>query len=415
MNFFQSLSIAVDNLRANKMRSTLTVLGIIIGVSAVIMMVAIMQGFSVRFQRQIGKLGTDLIFVMYNPDANDRKKTSRRFEGLKMADVEAIRQSCDLITGLSPEMPLGDNARAKYTGIDTDVSPTGVVPDYQRLRNVDVAHGRFISQQDVETWAPVCVIGDKVRDELFAAADPLGKSISINGQNLTVVGITVPKGRTVQGDEDKKVYLPLTTVQKRFLGTDIVGVIFLQPRSRAEINEAKQQVWETLMRRYNNLPGWKVDSFDSLLDLINQFTSIFSIVLGSIAGLALLVGGIGVMNIMLVSVTERTREIGIRKAVGAKSRDILMQFLVEAATLTGFGGLAGVGIGTGSAYLIGYITTFIPALVDARSGERGMTVYVPPFIMIGAFLFSASIGIFFGVYPAIRASKLDPIAALRHE
>jgi putative ABC transport system permease protein len=169
------------------------------------------------------------------------------------------------------------------------------------------------------------------------------------------------------------------------------------------------------MRRYDNLPGWKVDSFDSLLDLVNQFTSIFTIVLGSIASLALLVGGIGVMNIMLVSVTERTREIGIRKAVGAKSRDILLQFLVEAATLTGFGGLAGVGIGTGTAYLIGYITTFIPALVDVRSGERGMSVYVPPFIMIGAFLFSAGIGIFFGVYPAIRASKLDPIQALRHE
>ena len=415
MNFIQSLQIAVDNLRANKMRSTLTVLGIVIGVSAVIMMVAIMQGFSLRFQRQVGKLGTDLIFVTYNPDAKERKNTSRRFDGLKMADVEAIRQNCDLIAGISPEMPLGNNARAKYAGTDTDVAPNGVLPDYQALRNVSVAQGRFISEHDVETWAPVVVIGDKVREELFGKEAPLGKSIALNGQNLLVVGVMTPKGRTFEGDEDKRVFLPLTTVQKRFIGTDIVGVVYAQPKNRAQMQEAKQQLWETLMRRYDNLPGWKVDSFDSLLDLVNQFTSVFTIVLGSIASLALLVGGIGVMNIMLVSVTERTREIGIRKAVGAKSRDILLQFLVEAATLTGFGGLAGVGIGTGTAYLIGYITTFIPALIDARSGERGMTVYVPPFIMIGAFLFSAGIGIFFGVYPAIRASRLDPIEALRHE
>jgi len=414
MNFLQSLQIAVDNLRANKMRSTLTVLGIIIGVSAVIMMVAIMQGFSLRFQRQMGKLGTDLIFVTYNPDAKERKTLTRQFEGLKMADVEAIRRTCDLVKSLSPEMPLG-NARAKYSGTDTDVNANGVLPDYEAMRNVEVAHGRFVSQRDVETWASVCVIGDKVREELFAKDDPIGKNIVVNGQNLTVVGTLAPKGRTFEGDEDKRIFLPLSTVQKRFIGSDIVGVIFAQPKAHGLINDAKQQIWECLMSRYDNLPGWKVDSFDSLLDLVNQFTSIFTIVLGSIAGLALLVGGIGVMNIMLVSVTERTREIGIRKAVGAKSRDILMQFLVEAATLTGFGGLAGVGIGTGAAYLIGYITTFIPALVDQRSGEKGMTVFVPPFIMIGAFLFSAGIGIFFGVYPAIRASKLDPIQALRHE
>src|SRR5437763_1048586 len=167
MNFIQSLQIAVDNLRANKLRSTLTVLGIVIGVSAVIMMVAIMQGFSLRFQRQVGKLGTDLIFVTYNPDAKERQKTSRRFEGLKMADVDAIRQSCDLITGLSPEMPLGNGARAKYSGVDTDCAPNGVLPDYQRLRNVDVAQGRFVTDHDVETWAPICVIGDKIREELF--------------------------------------------------------------------------------------------------------------------------------------------------------------------------------------------------------------------------------------------------------
>jgi putative ABC transport system permease protein len=334
---------------------------------------------------------------------------------LKMEDVLAIRQNCDLIRRISPEMPLGNNARAKYAGQDTDVAPDGVLPDYEQMRNVKVDHGRFISEQDVETWATVCVIGDKVALELFKNQDPLGKDIELSGQSLTVVGVLTPKGRTFEGDADKAIYLPLSTVQKRMLGTEIVGVIYAQPKDPKKMDEAKDQIWQTLMRRYDNLPGWKVDSFDSLLNLVNTFLGAFTMVLGAIAGLALLVGGIGVMNIMLVSVTERTKEIGLRKAVGAKSRDILMQFVVESATLSGFGGLTGVLIGTGMAYLIGYITTFIPALVDLRSHERGMSVYVPPSIMVGSFLFSACVGLFFGVYPAIRASRLDPIDALRHE
>jgi putative ABC transport system permease protein len=415
MSFWHCLQVAFENLRANKLRSALTMLGIIIGVSAVIMMVAIMQGFAARFERQIRKLGSDLIFVTYQPDADERKRLTKHIEGLKMDDVLAIQQHCDLIRRISPEMPLGNQTRAKYNGQDTDVAPDGVLPDYEVIRNVTVEHGRFISEQDVETWATVCVIGDKVRLELFKDTDPLGKDIEINGQSLTVVGVLTPKGRTFEGDADKAIYLPLSTVQKRFIGTEMVGVIFAQPKDPRKMDEAKDQVWQALMRRYDNLPGWRVDSFDTLLDLVKTFLGAFTLVLGAIAGLALLVGGIGVMNIMLVSVTERTREIGIRKAVGAKSRDILLQFVVESATLSGIGGLTGVVIGTGSAYLIGYITTFIPQLVDLRSHERGMSVYVPPEVMVGAFLFSACVGLFFGVYPAIRASRLDPIQALRHE
>ena len=312
-------------------------------------------------------------------------------------------------------MPVGNGVTAKYIGRDTDCSPTGVVPDYQSIRNVKVATGRFISEEDMKNWSPICVIGDKIREQLFYDTDPIGKLLEVNGQSMTVVGVLEHKGRTFEGDADKSVYLPLTSVQKRMIGSETVGVVYCQPKNPLKMDEAKDQIWQVLMTRYDNLPGWKVDGFDSLSNTVTTFLAAFTLVLGSIAGLALLVGGIGVMNIMLVSVTERTREIGVRKAIGAKRRDILVQFLVESATLSGAGGLLGIIIGTSAAYFVGFITTFIPALVDKQAGEKGLTIFVPPFVIIGSFLFSAGIGIFFGVYPAIRASRLDPIQALRTE
>ena len=414
MNFFYAVSTALQNLRANKLRSGLTMLGIIIGVSAVIMMVAILQGASARITNEFKKLGSDLIIVVYAPTEDEKKQITHHIEGLKMEDVEAIRAKCSLLKSLSPELPLG-SARGKYKGQDTDVTANGVVPGYEKMRNVQVAQGRFVSQEDLSNWAKVCVIGIKVRDELFHHEDPIGKNIEINGLSLTVVGVLTEKGRTFEGDADKNVFIPLATVQKRMLGSDMAGALYAQPIDLDHMNEAKDQVWHVLMARYQNLPGWKVDSFDNMLNSINQIVAIFTLVMGSIAGLALLVGGIGIMNIMLVTVTERTREIGIRKAIGAKRRDILIQFLIESATISGVGGLTGVAVGTGSAYLIHYITMFIPSLVDKQTGEKGIAVFVPIPVVIGSFLFSAGIGIFFGIYPAIRASRLNPIDALRHE
>lgn len=414
MNFFYAVSTALENLRANKLRSGLTMLGIIIGVSAVIMMVAILQGASARVTNEFNKLGSDLILVVYAPTQEERKVLTHHIEGLKMQDVAAIKAKCSLLKSLAPEMPIG-NAHAKYAGQDTDVNAKGVVPGYDRMRNVQIAQGRFVSEEDLNNWAKVCVIGTKVRDELFHHADPIGKSIEVNGLSLTVVGVLTEKGRTFEGDSDKNVFVPLSTVQKRMLGSEMAGELYAQPIDLEHMNEAKDQVWQVLMARYQNLPGWKVDSFDNMLNSINQILAIFTLVMGSIAGLALLVGGIGIMNIMLVTVTERTREIGIRKAIGAKRRDILIQFLIESATLSGVGGLTGVAVGTGSAYLIHYITTFIPSLVDKQTGQKGIAVFVPIPVVIGSFLFSAGIGIFFGIYPAIRASRLNPIDALRHE
>lgn len=414
MPFLYCLQIALDNLRANKLRSLLTMLGIIIGVSAVIMMVAILQGASANVTKQFSKQGSNLIFVAYSPTSEERKTITRHIAGLKMDDVRAIKEKCDLVSAVSAEENLG-SGKAKVGGKDTDCSPYAVQPEYERMRNAPVDSGRFISQEDMDNWAKVCVIGPKIRDELFGKQPAIGQNIEINGLSLTVVGIMAPKGQTFEGDADKRVFIPLTTAQKRLLGQETVSVIYAEATDFSKIDAAKDQIWQNLMRRYDNLPGWKVDSFDNIINSINQVLTIFTILLGSIAGLALLVGGIGIMNIMLVSVTERTREIGVRKAIGAKRRDILTQFIIEAATVSGVGGLIGAGLGTGTAYLVGFLTTFIPALDDKQSGTKGLPMYVPVWVIVGSFAFSAAVGLFFGIYPALRASRLDPIQALRHE
>lgn len=415
MNFWYSILTALNNLRVNKLRSALTMLGVIIGVSAVIVMVAIVQGASTRITSEFQRLGSSLIIIFYEPDFKDRKATSRRIQGMTMDDVRAIEARGDLIKGFSAELPIGQGNTAKNADRETTVNPNGVMPAYERLRNVQVARGRFISVEDLENWAKVCVIGEKVRKDLFREEDPLGQMIEVNGLNLTVVGVMQPKGRSLEGDADKSLFIPLTTVQQRFVGSELVGVIWAEPKDPTRINETMDQIWQILMQRYDNLPGFHVDSQENILNSINRVLAIFGLIMGSIAGLALLVGGIGIMNIMLVSVTERTREIGIRKAVGAKRRDILLQFLIESATVSGVGGIIGVVLGAAVAYTIGYVTQFVPGLEDPQTGAKGIAVYLPVAFSIGAFLFASGVGVFFGIYPAIRASSLDPIEALRHE
>jgi putative ABC transport system permease protein len=392
----------------------LTMLGVIIGVSAVIIMVALVEGMRAKIVSEFQRLGSDLIIIVFQPRPEDMKKSARTVEFLTMDDVRAIRSTCDLIGSVSAEMPAGKDLPTTYQDREYKVEINGVEPAYPRLRNVTIDQGRFLSADDEENWSKVCVIGSKVKQALFPNESALGKDIRVQGQlTLTVIGVLQAKGKSGDSDTDKIVLVPITSIQKRLLGQQAVGVVFAQPRDSAMISPAMDQVWQTLMRSHNNAPGFQVDSQQNLLNTIGRILTLFGVVLGGIAGLALLVGGIGVMNIMLVSVTERTREIGIRKAVGAKRRDILAQFLIESATVTGVGGLIGIGLGAAVAYAAGEVTKHY--MTGGPGGDPGIPIHLPLWSILGAFLFSASVGIFFGIYPAMRAARLDPIAALRHE
>jgi ABC-type antimicrobial peptide transport system permease subunit len=418
MKPLQNLLTALDNLRVNKLRSMLTMLGVIIGVGSVIVMVSIVEGARSKVVEEFQRLGSDLIIIAFQPDREELRRNVQRTDNLTMDDVRAIQAECNLVARLTGEMPVTAAQPAHFADREIEVSPIGVMPAYPKVRNVEVARGRFVEDSDLENWSKVCVIGEKVRAALFHDRDPLGEHIEVSGVSLTVIGVLAPKGRSGDQDVDKTLLAPLTTVQKRFIGRDIVGVIWAEPINPQSLQPALDQIWQTLMRMHNNAPGFKVDSMENIANAINRILSIFGLVMGGIAGLALLVGGIGIMNIMLVSVTERTREIGLRKAVGARRSDILWQFLIESATVSGVGGAIGIICGAGLAKLISIIAT--AAMKQGGSGvqvgpQPGLAAHLPLWAVLGAFVFSAAIGLFFGIYPAMRASRLHPIEALRHE
>jgi len=403
------LRAALNALTLHKLRSILTMLGVVIGVGAVIALVAVGEGAQAQVVSQFRSLGANLLTVTARTNFGFQRGGLRQStRQLTLADVEAIRGLATSVRLIAPEF--GANATVTYGGKTTSTGVTGVTEEYSAVRNWGVARGRFITAEDNDNLAMVVVLGPTTVKNLFGSADanPIGEVVRINRQNYEVVGVLKSKGQSGPQNQDDVVFTPLRTAQLKFggAGTTRVRSISLQVRSAEETDLAQAQVTAILRALHDLQPSAQndfiVQNQADILESVTQASSAFTTLLGSIAAISLLVGGIGIMNIMLVSVTERTREVGLRKAVGAKDRDILIQFLVEAVTLSVLGGLFGVVLGVGGAQLITPLLGGMQALVTPQSVALALAV-------------SLGIGIFFGLYPANRAARLNPIDALRYE
>jgi putative ABC transport system permease protein len=408
LHFTQTMKVALRALTRNKMRTFLTALGIIIGVGAVIAMVSIGEGAKIGIQERFNSMGTNLLFVYpgsQNVQGVHSQAGSRT--SLKEDDAKAILQYCDAVRAISPSVNSRGQVVYANKNWNTQVSGTGA--EYPDIRSWPVEFGVYFDDTQVRAAAKVCVLGSEVSKNLFEGADPIGQVIRIRNIPFKVLGVLKSKGESGGFfNRDDMVAIPYTTCMRRLAGIDYVNSVDVSAVSSEMMAEAKSQI-ETLLRdRHKIMPGspddFTVRNMSDVAESAAESTKIMTILLGSIAGISLLVGGIGIMNIMLVSVTERIREIGIRMAVGARERDILLQFLAEAIVLSFLGGTIGVAFGYGASKFMGRIPMF----------SQFKTVVSMGSVML-AFLFSALVGIFFGFYPAWKASKLDPIEALRYE
>lgn len=404
-----SLTIALDALRINKMRSALTMLGIIIGVAAVIAMVAIGTGAEERIREQIASIGSNVIIVLSGSlTSSGLRMGTGNAQTLTEDDVRAIVRECDSIEAATPGVRGG--AQVIHGSSNWGTQILGTTPDYLKVRDMEIESGESFTAADVEASASVALLGKTVVDNLFFGEDPVGKSIRIKTVTFTVVGTLVPKGQSPSGqDQDDVILMPISTAKKRVIGVSqanyaAVGSIMVQAKE-GRTHDAQDQI-QSLLRQRHHLPASEDDDFtirnmEEVFRAQENSARIMSILLAAIASVSLLVGGIGIMNIMLVSVTERTKEIGLRQAVGAKTTDILSQFLAEAVALSLAGGVIGVAAGVSASWLITYFADW-------------STVLSPTAIAV-AFLFSGLVGVFFGYYPARKAAYMDPIEALRYE
>jgi len=406
MEIRENISQALRALKAHKLRSFLTTLGIVIGVTTVIAMLSLIQGMNRSVQSQIRSLGSNTFYIQKFPAIQMGRLSDkyRKRKDLTIEDAQAVERLCPAISRVSPydyEFP----AKVKFRGEKTPyVSLIGGTSEFLQVNQYGLERGRSLTPLDVQHKRRVVVLGADITENLFLHIDPIGQDVLIKGHKFRVVGMIEPKGNFLGQTMDDLVLIPITTLMK-FYGKKRSVVIVVEPVSLEATELAIDQATQVLRRRrgvpYDRPNDFEIMTLDMLMDVYKKLTgSLFGAMVG-IAAISLLVGGIGIMNIMLVSVTERTREIGIRKAIGAKRGDILYQFLIEAVTLSGIGGILGIGLGVGIAELVGAISP-LPATTPIWS------------ILLG-FSFSAAVGVFFGIYPASKAAKLDPIVALRYE
>ena len=402
MNLLETFRVAFEAIMSNKVRSGLTMLGVIIGVMAVILLVSIGEGAQVYITKELTGLGTNLLIItpgktstrggFHPPSAGTVRK-------LTYDDSLALRRRAWLLTDAVP-LVFG-TGKIKYQNMGRDTMVIGTTPEFQRVRNLFVDTGSYISQGDVDSKSKVIILGSKVKEELFGTDNALGKLVTLSDARYRVIGVMQKKGTSLGMDIDDIVYVPVTSGQELFDTDSLFEIIASTPRSE-DVDRAIDQIKDILIKRHAHKEDFTIQTQGAMLETMNTILSVLTAVLGGIAGISLIVGGIGIMNIMLVSVRERTREIGIRKALGARNKDIMAQFMIEAITLSGAGGIIGILLGVGLALLIPLFVTVLPTSVSAWS-------------IIMAFSFSAVVGVFFGVYPARKAALQDPIQALRFE
>jgi putative ABC transport system permease protein len=407
-NSWRFLKEALESLSANKLRTGLTMLGIVIGVAAVVSMLAVGEGAESSITGSIETMGSNLLFVQVNDDATNPKP-------LTLADAEAIVESGGAPSVLAVAPAVSQNMEVSFSGSSISTSITGLTPDYASVRNEEVSVGRFISQQDIDNHATVAVIGTDIVDELFGSdADALASKLRIGNNLYQVVGVLESKGGTAFGSSDNQVYVPITTAQSRLVtrssAYEEVNVISVGAASPEVMSDAMNEVTNILRARHRIIGDeendFEVFSQDVFTEAAESITGVLTVFLGGIAAISLLVGGIGIMNIMLVSVIERTKEIGLRKAVGARDQDIMLQFIVESLIIGLVGGIIGVLLGWGISSTISGVAMMGGTVMNAEMSLDSILLAV---------IFSISVGLVFGIYPARRAASLEPVEALRTE
>jgi putative ABC transport system permease protein len=404
MSIIATIRVAIAALMINRGRSALTSLGIIIGIGAVIAMVSAGGGAREKLDESLESVGKNLILI--RAGARTQQGQLADFRDLTLEDVDAIRREAgQLLVGVAPAQ-VTQRLVSTPTG-NWLTSVIGSTPDIERVRNWTVEYGRFYGDDDVKKMAPVCLLGQTVRRKLFPnKPDPVGEWLRVDGLRLHIIGVVREKGRSPTGaDPDDQVFVPITTMQRKLVGEERIGLIVSAARSEELIEEAKTQITRVVRERHHLRTGepndFDVSSVREMAELAETLTATMQTLVGIIASISLIVGGIGIMNIMLVSVTERTREIGIRMAIGATPGNVLLQFLAEALILGLLGGVTGVLVGIAGAI--------------GLANAVGWPLVISPGMVLLAFAISAGVGIFFGYYPASKAARLDPIVALRYE